>query len=96
MSAPISLDNDLEVVEYHSHHLVDLLDLYHDLTHVIPHCYPILPEELTAGLDGVCGYEAYGERMSEEAVFVAMDRANWAASRRTIPRGGGFSSQIRG
>ncbi len=64
----------MDIVEYQPHYLPELTDFYNDLVRVVPHCYPVQAEELEKAFAGQCGYEAYGERMKREAVFVAVDR----------------------
>ena len=64
----------MKIVAYQAEYLPKLTDLYHELTRSVPHCYPIEAEELAGAFAGECGYESRGERMTREAVFVALDR----------------------
>jgi GNAT superfamily N-acetyltransferase len=64
----------LEIVEYQLDHLGELTVLYNDLIKPVPHCYPIQANELTGAFAGECGYESCGEHLTQEQVFVALDR----------------------
>ena len=64
----------MEVVTYQPQYLDELTRLYNELTGPVPHCSAITATELAAAFAGDCGYEAYGERLEQEAVFVALER----------------------
>jgi GNAT superfamily N-acetyltransferase len=64
----------MNIVDYDGSHLAELTALYNDLTQSVPHCLPIEAEELAAAFGGECGIESYGDSLTTEVVFVAIDR----------------------
>ena len=63
----------MQIIEYRPEHLIALTRIYNDLTRCVPHCYAIEPSEMAAAIDGQCGIENNGERLTAEALFVAQE-----------------------
>lgn len=63
----------MEILDYTSDHLAELTSLYNDLTREVPHCYPVVAEELAGAIAGECGIESDGKRLASDSVFLAVD-----------------------